>query len=125
MNKTFHLEGLRLYSPNLTDHWHWGKRRKHKEDVAKHVLAVLGRRHQKQRGKIKLGIAIYHPRMFDKDNMYRSVKPLVDAIKNLGWIEDDSEELLDLEVLQFRGNYDVLVSWMNGTYSPVRKPDGS
>ena len=49
-------------------------------------------------GKARLTINVYRSRFQDKDNMYGSVKPIVDAINKLGWIIDDDRKNLDLKV---------------------------
>jgi hypothetical protein len=36
----------------------------------------------------------------DRDNAYASVQPVVNAVKKLGHLHNDSEEWLDLQVVQ-------------------------
>ncbi len=40
----------------------------------------------------------------DADNLYASVKPVLDSIRNLGLIVDDSTEWIDLKVEQYKGS---------------------
>ena len=47
-------------------------------------------------------IEVHRSRFQDKDNMYGSVKPLVDAVKKLGWIVDDDPAHLDLKVEEIK-----------------------
>jgi hypothetical protein len=66
-------------------------------------------------GKVKLTITVTRGRQQDKDNMYASVKPVVDAIKYRGWLVDDSPKWLDLEVREIarrdQGLYKTVIEW--------------
>jgi hypothetical protein len=50
--------------------------------------------------KMRVKITLCHSRLFDRDNAYGSVKPLVDALTHWKIIKDDSAEWLDLVVGQ-------------------------
>ena len=43
-------------------------------------------------------------RAYDVDNLYGGCKPLLDALKNMYYIEDDSNALLDLSMSQGRAD---------------------
>ena len=73
------------------------------------AMAKLGKR-------MKVEIAVTHPRLFDKDNLYQGVKPLVDCLRaykfnpkqpenfmGLGYLAGDSEKEIDLIVTQQKG----------------------
>ena len=45
-------------------------------------------------------IISYRKRTFDKDNHYGGLKPLLDALKDIGLIWDDHEKWIDLETWQ-------------------------
>lgn len=67
----------------------------------------------KSRNRLRLRICLRHARLFDKDNAYGSVKVVLDAIKSLGFIADDSPEFIDLEVTQEKSRTveTVITSW--------------
>lgn len=52
--------------------------------------------------RVRLEIVVYRSRLQDPDNRVASVKPLIDALKRRGWIRDDSEEFLELTVLEWK-----------------------
>jgi hypothetical protein len=52
--------------------------------------------------RCELLIISYRRRVLDKDNLYGGVKPIVDAIRDLDLIVDDSPQWLDLTVDQER-----------------------
>lgn len=51
-------------------------------------------------GKRKVKITLCHARLYDKDNAYASVKPVVDALAHWGLICGDSQHWLELAVEQ-------------------------
>lgn len=87
---------------NTTLRWHWAKRHKYNEGWFVRFIAEAGRPSFKVKGQAKLRITVYRSRSQDKDNMYGSVKPIVDAIKKLGWIKDDDPKHLDLKVQEVK-----------------------
>lgn len=55
----------------------------------------------KSGAKILVKITIYHKKAYDKDNMaYGAVKVVLDAMVNVGFLEDDGPEHIDLFVSQ-------------------------
>lgn len=52
--------------------------------------------------KIHVIITIYHPRLFDPDNLYGACKPLIDAMRDCHFIKQDSPKWLRLKVEQVR-----------------------
>lgn len=54
------------------------------------------------RGKVLVRIHIEHGRLFDPDNLVGACKPVLDSLKNLCFIRDDSTEFLELKVTQER-----------------------
>ena len=47
--------------------------------------------------KMRVQVSVYHARKYDLDNLWGSQKPVLDALKNIGLIRDDSEEWLQLD----------------------------
>lgn len=94
---------VRLWSPNVTKNWHWAQRSRHTSEVLKATWATLGRCHVPPTGKRRVEVTLVGPRDLDPDNATAAVKPLLDAIRRLGWLVDDSPAHLDLVVTQERG----------------------
>jgi len=46
--------------------------------------------------QMRVHVTVYHSRLYDSDNLAGSQKPILDALKNLGFIADDSPARLDL-----------------------------
>ena len=55
----------------------------------------------KESNRVHVGVAIFHSKPYDPDNLVGSVKPILDALRNLGYIQDDTLEKLDLAVIQY------------------------
>ena len=90
----------RLPSLNETLRMHWGKRGRMKKDMAWH-LAVSGQSRPAYGAKCRAVITVYQKtRRFDKDNLYGACKPIIDALKETGYIHNDSMPWLDLDVQQ-------------------------
>jgi hypothetical protein len=79
---------------------HWAARRRDRESWRAHVRRACGRRRTRVRGRVRLEISVHRRARQDPDNAYASVKPLLDALVHVGWLEDDSAELLTLEVTE-------------------------
>jgi len=80
---------------------HWAARGRDLESWKWHILGEAGNRHKlAKRGRVRLRIVVYRAGLQDPDNAVGSVKPLVDALKRLGWMVDDTLEYLELEVVE-------------------------
>lgn len=78
---------------------HWGKKTRDKRSWDDWVLGICGLQGGKMGLKrVHLTIQVYRKGKQDPDNQKGSVKYLVDALNRAGWIIDDTEEWLDLEV---------------------------
>ena len=66
------------------------------------AVKLLARGIPKATGKRRLTIERHGKRSLDKDNAYGGCKLLVDAIKRLGFIVDDSPKHCELEVVQVK-----------------------
>lgn len=51
---------------------------------------------QAQNRRMRARITIYHRREFDPDNLVGCLKPVLDALRVVGYIHDDSSEWLEL-----------------------------
>lgn len=79
---------------------HWAQRRKDKESWREHVQRACGQRKRRFTGRVRLSILVYRQRLQDPDNAYASVKNLLDALRNEGWLANDSPGLLSLNVTE-------------------------
>ena len=62
--------------------------------------AVCGRPKNPCKDRRRLEITTHRKRRLDPDNAVASIKPVLDALTNAGWIRDDSAKWLELEVRQ-------------------------
>jgi len=94
-----------LPSTNKRERMHWAQRSK----LNKAILTIIWIQKLEQRifpakpekKKKSVTITLYHKtRRFDKDNAYGAVKPVVDALRKLSLIYNDSPRWLDLGVVQ-------------------------
>jgi hypothetical protein len=51
--------------------------------------------------RVRVAIAIYHRRAYDQDNLYGCLKPVLDAMRNVGYIRNDDRSWLKLNVKQY------------------------
>jgi Holliday junction resolvase RusA-like endonuclease len=90
----------RLPSLNETMRMHWAKRAKLKDGMA-WILATSGQPRPDYGRKYHAVITVYQKtRRFDKDNLYGACKPVIDALKESGYIYRDSPDWLDLDIRQ-------------------------
>jgi len=76
-----------------------------KQSFAAHIQGqLLDQKYEinkiKEPARRKVLIISYRKRRFDKDNQYGGLKPLLDALKDIGLIWDDHEKWIDLETRQ-------------------------
>jgi hypothetical protein len=80
---------------------HWAKRSKLATDWAwKARIAFHGQHEVPIVVKQNVKVTLHHPRLYDKDNAYGACKVLVDCLRGLGIIVDDTSRWLDLDVQQ-------------------------
>ena len=80
---------------------HWSEPGRIQKRCSGYVFAQIGKE-SAEVGKRRMVITLHRnpAHALDRDGAYASVKPLVDAIKKLRHLKDDSEEWLDLSVVQ-------------------------
>lgn len=90
---------------------HWAARKRDLESWKYHVLGAG--RPPGVPGKIHIRIVVYRAVKQDPDNAVGSVKPLIDSMVRLGWLQNDTTEFLELEVREEidRKNQRTLVEW--------------
>jgi Holliday junction resolvase RusA-like endonuclease len=89
----------RLPSLNENLRAHWAKRARAKDDMSWH-LAMSGQPRPKTK-KCRAALTVYQKtRRFDEDNLHGACKPVIDALKETGYIWRDSPEWLELKIRQ-------------------------
>jgi hypothetical protein len=68
------------------------------------AMAAIGKR-------MRVDVTLMHGRVYDTDNAYGSVKPILDGLVNLHFLAGDSDEHIDLHVTQqkIRANETIIV----------------
>lgn len=100
------VAGMKLDIPdvppslNRTLRMHWAARRKLNGVWLMWVRLRRPAIYLKPMVKMNCSITLYHSRLYDKDNLYGAVKPVVDGLNALHLIYDDSPEYLQLTVDQ-------------------------
>ena len=51
---------------------------------------------QAEEARLRVGITISHPKLYDADNAVGALKPVLNALRKVGYIHDDSETWLEL-----------------------------
>jgi len=98
---------IKTLTPSLNKllRMHWAERKKQKDDLAWEVYAELEKRNPGYEvmlipQKARLEITSYRKSFLDKDNFIGGLKQLVDVIKELRLIYDDSPEYITLKAEQ-------------------------
>jgi hypothetical protein len=78
---------------------HWSKLHRLKNEWIQLLRSVYVP-NGKATTKKKVTITLHHSREYDRDNLFGSVKPLVDAMRTWDILVNDTSEWLDLEVKQ-------------------------
>jgi Holliday junction resolvase RusA-like endonuclease len=85
----------------LNKHWSYrDKERKTWEWLLQNALKtgdrIYLRARKAQLGKVRVSVCVSHARFFDHDNLYGCLKPICDALKQLGYIVDDRPQFFEL-----------------------------
>lgn len=95
----------KLESLNKVLRWHWGRRKKEKEEWSAWLLTkkkdLWG---VKKRVFKKLTIISHRKRLLDPDNLWGAAKLCIDAVKEMGLIRDDNTKSCKINVLQDLGD---------------------
>ena len=83
---------------------HWATRIQDKSEWKQYLLPYYKIRNAVSGKKIELTITVYRSRLQDPDNKVGSVKNLVDALKEMGFLVDDNNEYLILKVEEKKVN---------------------
>jgi len=79
----------------------WRPNAVQREKWRKRIRTVAGLpRYDEPQGKVRVTITVYRGRRQDPDNVGGSLKPVLDALKDCGWIVDDSPKWIDLVAVE-------------------------
>ena len=95
-------------STNMLERMHWAVKRRMRRGFAWELRAALADIdltpapliESPRPGKRRVSITIYRPRRLDPDNCAGGLKPLLDAMRDVGLIRNDSPRWLELVVDQ-------------------------
>jgi len=93
---------LTTLPPSPNKRVHWAVKRKMRDEYAWLMIQAMGVPRLKVLGKARVDIVRYAIRMMDKDNLYASMKQVIDALRMAHIIVDDTEEHITLTVTQER-----------------------
>jgi hypothetical protein len=91
---------------NVYDRMHWGEKKRLREQFGRLVMFGLFEQgwrmpaDAKDVPRMSVRILICRPRRFDRENLWASVKPVLDGMRDIKALRNDSEVWLDLDVKQ-------------------------
>jgi hypothetical protein len=103
-----------LMSGNYYSGRHWKLRHKMRKMYEKEIWACCNGKVPKFSGKVEVAIVSQRAHLLDPDNLYSGCKPLLDAMKQLEIIEEDSPKYLDLNVSQSKSKKDCISILIRG-----------
>ena len=97
-------------SLNKSMKWHYRKKTEERNTWAEMIFVTAGRTTARQlrtwsglKTRMKVRVTICHPKLYDRDNAQGGCKSVIfDALRQIGFIHDDSEEFLDQDVTQVK-----------------------
>lgn len=92
----------KIESLNVIIRKHWSYRSREKKTWMDLIHMLGGKKIYKDIPYTKVTILSKRKRLLDKDNCYGGAKLVIDAIKELGLIEDDSLDKIELKVEQVK-----------------------
>jgi Holliday junction resolvase RusA-like endonuclease len=83
---------------------HWTTKRRDRDAWKEEIQVAMPYQYPPARKgeRLRLAICQYRSRMLDRDNLYGSVKNIVDALCDMGLIFNDDDKHLDLHVSQVK-----------------------
>lgn len=87
-------------SANKLIRTHWAKRRRiqHGYEIALIASGVRDEAFQAKKGEVRrIKFNVFRRSLLDRDNLIGGLKPLVDALRHVGVLSDDTEALLKWE----------------------------
>jgi hypothetical protein len=100
----------------LRQHWAWAL----KVALARVGFSPAGERTP----KMSVNITIFLSRRFDRENSWGGCKPIIDAMRDVGLIRNDSERWLDLGVAQTIGEPHTVIEFRKtSSIEPATRAD--
>lgn len=99
------LVGMSTPSTNQLERMHWGAKKQIRQRFARSILYSLhaaGWRRPAQIEdvpKMRLTVRLYRKRLYDQDNAVGGLKPMIDGMRDIGALRNDSPTWLELIVL--------------------------
>ena len=69
-------------------------------DTWKRTIWALGPRSNAGNDPMRVSIHVEHRTLYDEDNLVAGCKPILDSLKSLSYIKDDSPQFIKLRVTQ-------------------------
>lgn len=114
--------GTLTLSPNVLLRRHWSARTKMRDDYSWAITAALRTSDLKAWGcpseRVRVEITRQGGRTLDQDNLVGSVKILVDALRNVNLIRDDTPAAIDLIVRQQGGPREMRIC-LSTPFNPI------
>jgi len=87
----------------------WRKRSKYNQYWKQLVRSGIDMSHKTPRGRQIVYVSQIRRKLLDRDNLYASCKPILDALVAWGLIKDDSEKYIDLRPVQNIGKIKMTI----------------
>ena len=89
-----------ILSRNRLDTMHWSKRYRYSQKWEALIWRAFNCKPPRARGKVKLKITSLRPGILDHDNLVGGCKGIIDAMKRLGMLIDDTPSFVEVEYQQ-------------------------
>jgi Holliday junction resolvase RusA-like endonuclease len=96
-------------SLNVYLHQHWRDRSKVRDEWCELVMAAACGQPRPPLGYKRVTVTLYLRRLRDLDNAYGGIKPLVDALRLRGLIEDDAPDCIELVLRQHKAKVEMTI----------------
>jgi Holliday junction resolvase RusA-like endonuclease len=96
-------------SPNKRRGEHWSISRKYAEYWEGLVRSLIDNSHKPVKARRSVSISQMRRRKLDRDNLWASCKPVIDALTHWQLIKDDSEEWIELNCTQAIGKEKITI----------------
>jgi hypothetical protein len=87
----------------------WRARSKYNKYWLQLIRSQINMAHRPARARQVVSISQMRRRLLDRDNLYASVKPILDALRHWKLIKDDSEKWIELQLLQQSGPQKITI----------------
>lgn len=103
---------MKIKSLNKTNTMHWAARHREGKKWETAIWASLNGKILKASGRMLVTISSYRKKICDKDNIAGGAKMVVDALKRLGIIVDDTPAMVEVTYNQIQSKSEYTeISW--------------